>query len=447
MRGGLAASLSLALVLLPGCERTPRADRPSVLLISIDTLRADRCSAYGYERETTPHLQRLAEDGARFAVAYAPTATTAPSHATLFTGLYPLAHGVLKNGVPLAERHRTLAEVARRVGYQTAAVVGSYPLKEHFGFAQGFQRFDDDFSGVGATYRPSRWAGRPVQGAFDRRAEETTRRAIEWLQQERRSETPFLLFVHYFDPHDPYDPPSEHLERLGLDPALEQDRYDAEIAFTDAEIGRLLAGLDALGLGNDTLILVTADHGEGLMDHGYPHHGVQLYEESVRVPWLVRWPGRIAPGGVISEPVALVDLLPTLLGLLRIPASGPMPGRDLSTALLAGHSLDPDHPVWLYRRPYDARTLFGVAVQGERFAVRVGPWKLLAASEEGGAELYDLAADPRERHDQAALRPEKVIELEALVSALRERYGAEREPVEPVSPADLEALRALGYVE
>ena len=447
LRPTLAALLGAACT---SCAVGGEPARPNLLLVVIDTLRADRSSAYGYELDTTPALRGLAGQGVRFEAAYAPSATTGPSHATLFTGLQPYAHGVLKNGLVLGDEHATLAETLTAAGYQTAAVVSSYVLHRKFGFARGFASYQDDFDPQDATLRPESWEGERVE-AFDRRAEHTTERALDWLR-DRDSSRPFFLFVHYFDPHDPYVAPPEWQRRFAAPEGADRAGharalYDAEVAYTDAWIGRLLAGLQELGLEAGTLVVVTADHGEGLFDHGYFYHGVQLYEEAVRVPLLVRWPGGLDGGRVVTEPVALVDLLPTLLELTgsAVPADA-LPGASLADALRGDAPLDPERPVYLQREAFTADRVGEFPVAGEKLGLRVGVWKYLEAPEEGTRELFHLERDPAERRNLADAEPERVAGLARRLAPHREALRRVAEPP-ALEASDRRRLEALGYTE
>ena len=216
---------------------------PNIVLITIDTLRADHCSAYGYAFDTTPRLEQLAREGARVETAYVPMPSTGPAHASLFTSRYPLAHQVLKNGHVLANEYPVLAEVLGGAGYRTAAFVSSFVLDDRFGYGQGFDSYDDDFRGADSSYQDMQlWEGIEVPGEFDRRAHETTDRAISWLRENGRRGG-FFLWVHYMDPHEPYDPPEPWRTKY-VEPAMGRRNlrravalYDAEIAFTDREAG------------------------------------------------------------------------------------------------------------------------------------------------------------------------------------------------------------------
>lgn len=443
----LAGTLSLALV--AGCGRP---DAPNILLITMDTTRADHCSVHGYEVDTTPNLSRFAEQGARFDLAYSPTSTTGPTHASIFTGLYPLTHRVLKNGLPLDTEFTTLAELLRDEQYQTAAVLGSFALSARFGYGQGFEFYDEEFSRETSSYALRQWEGHAVPGGFDRRADETTRNAVRWLRESRSPQRPFFLFVHYFDPHDPYSPPESYRRRSPLlnrpfasQRELVLAHYDAEIAFTDAAIGRLLSELEQLGLSENTVVVLAGDHGEGLMDHDYMHHGAQIYEESVRVPLLMRWPGKISPM-VVAAPVELVDLAPTLFELIGRRAGVAFHGRSLAGALRGGKALDADRPVYLYRRHYAGSRLGSLFAVGHKYGLRAGRWKYIEGPEEGTRELFDLVRDPDEQVNLFNVDTERAEEMARRLDRWRRSYESDA-PVPGIPTEDLEKLESLGYTE
>lgn len=451
VRGGSTLSRILVSAFAAvSCGGGAEVSRPNILLVSLDTTRADHCSAHGYARDTTPNLTRLAEAGLRFEAAYAPSSTTSPSHATMFTGQYPISHRVLSNGLDLAEHHRTLAEALGGAGYQTAAVVSSFVLHSKFGLAQGFEVYDDDLPLEEALPRGeerTQYKGEELNEAFDRRAQFATSRALRWLERERDPARPFFLFVHYMDPHNRIDPPEPYLSLFANGPeGAAINRYDAMIAYTDQELGRLVDGLARLGL-EDTLVVVTGDHGEGLMEHGYMTHGVQIYEESVRVPFVVRWSGRVAPGSRRSEPIELVDLAPTLLELAGVPEQWERSrGRSLADAWTASGELEPEREVFLFRRPYADTVKSGIPVRGVQYGLRAGRWKLIWGPDEGRVELYDLAADPGESEDLSGEEPERVAAMRARIETLLAESDTS-EPVEDSSTEiDREKLRALGYV-
>jgi choline-sulfatase len=429
-----------------GCARAP-AQRPNLLLVTIDTLRADHCSAYGYGLRTTPTLERLAREGARVDEAYAPSATTAPSHASILTSLYPLEHGVVRNGMVLAPERVTLAELLRAAGYQTAGFVSSFVLKKRFGYAQGFDTFQSHFPAGGAKVKTDWWEGLEVTTGFDRRADATTDLVLAWLRQRDRSR-PFFLWVHYFDPHYPYLPPPPYDHEFPQQNS-QIAAYDGEIAFADAQLARLLGGLDADHGAAGTLVAVTADHGEGLMQHGYMHHGLYLYEEAVRVPLLVSWPGHVPPGRRIPGPVELVDVAPTLLRLLGMDVPRAFRGVSLAEGLLGedkGPGFDPRRMVFMQRREYGMHLVDGIRVDGEKFAVRAGRFKYIEAEQEGTRELFDLRADPKEATNLAKQNAREADRLSTAIRAWRTALGPRGRAASDDSPEALEALRALGYV-
>ena len=441
-----------------GSKQSAPERPPNLLVVTLDTVRADHLSVYGYGRDTSPQLAELAREGVRFAHSYSAASTTLPSHVSLFTGDAPITHGVVKNGLHLAADAGTLADRMRAAGAETAAIVSSFVLDRRFGLDQGFDHYEDDFTREGSSYPAETWRGFATGGAFDRRANLTTDRAIQWLDQ-RDPARPFFLWVHYFDPHDPYVPPEPWKSRFAASgnatPSLADaltkrssiDGYDGEIAFTDDEVGRLLAHLDALGLDRDTLVVVTADHGEGLGQHGVMGHAVNIYEEAVQVPLVLRWPGRLPAGRVVDEPVESVDVLPTVLELLGLPHDGAGRGRSLAGALLRGESLDPAHPVFTHRRPYDESAVEGgKRVHGALFGVREGGYKWIEGTSDDTRELYDLASDPHESVNLAAREPDRAASMSKEVAAFRtahEHAAADR----AVAPEDKERLRALGYAD
>jgi arylsulfatase A-like enzyme len=456
--------LALAAALLafgPGCGEPVRdaAARPSpdpaasadplppVVLVTIDTLRADHVSAYGYPRPTTPNLDALAAAGARFEAAYAVSSTTLPSHATLFTSRDPGEHGVLKNGWPLPDDVPTLAEAFRAAGYETAAFVSSFVVERRFGLARGFDHYDDEFGGADHSSPIQSWEGHTLDAPYDRRGAETTARALAWLAA-RDASRPFFLWVHYFDPHSPYDPPEPHRTRfLASEPADARahtvDLYDGDVHYADHELGRLLRTLAP----HAPLTIVTSDHGEGLWDHGVLEHGVFLYEEMVRVPLVVHWPGRIAPGTRIGGLAAHVDVVPTLAGLLGRTLLGEPRGRDLSPQLLGRAEPDPARAVHLQRRHYEPTRKGHLRIAGPKHAIRQGDWKLILSPAELGMELFDLARDPGELHNLAGLHPQRTSRLHAELAAWQARQGTRSAAPAEVAPEVRERLRALGYVD
>lgn len=438
------------------CGCNDGAPRPSVVIITIDTLRADHCSCYGYGHETTPRLDALAAGGVRFANTYAPMPTTGPTHSTIFTSLYPLVHGVLKNGFELDASLTTLAEVFQTEGYATAGLVSSYAVNGKFGYSQGFDFFDDDFSDVtdpSVKKKKETWEGMPFEGThFDRRADMTTDKTIAWLEG-RPADEPFFLWVHYFDPHHPYDPPEKYrgmfppLTDRGAYAGYDTGPYDGEVRFADEEMGRLVDYLDGRFGADSVLLVVASDHGEGLGQHGRLHHGFWVYEEAMRVPLVMRWPGRIPAGRVHENPVELNDVMPTILALLDLPFDGRLLGHDLSDAVV-GSDQPPARPILMQRRFYEDSMLRGKPVKGTKFAIRDGDWKYILAEEEGTEELYNLAADPFELDDVSKAHPDRVKEFRkrlGTITGALEKIAVGRD--QEMTDEDHEAFRQLGYAK
>jgi arylsulfatase A-like enzyme/Tfp pilus assembly protein PilF len=415
-RRRLALLAALAAGCLAGCaDSAPR----SVVLISIDTLRADRLGCYGNPDGLTPNLDRLAAEGVVFTDATAPTPVTLPSHTSLMTGRYPTATGVRNNGTfVVPESEETLAERLKREGWRTGAVVAAYPLVRRYGLDQGFDLYDDRVPGLSPGTE-----GLAVHFP-ERRADEVTDRALAaWNALGAGSR---LLWVHYFDPHAPYDPPGERAE-------TQAGRYDGEVAFADREIGRLLDAV--LADDPDAVIAVVSDHGEGLGDHGEKTHGIFVYQSTLHVPLLVRAPGRLPAGRRVGAPVSLVDVAPTLLALAGLSSGKGVEGIDLTTLLDAE---PPDRVV--YAESHVPRLEYRFS---ELRALRRGGLKLIDAPE---PELYDLAADPGELRplDEPALDQELLADLRGFIEESEALAGdAVSTALDAESAA---ALRSLGYL-
>ena len=421
---GRQASLRVAapaLSVLAGlaCSREaslPAAARPNVLLVTIDTQRADRIGCYGYARAVTPTLDGLAARGARFDTAVAHAPLTAPSHASILTGLTPVRHGVRDNGAyVLPTGLASVAEDFRKAGYRTAAFISGFPLKRRFGFARGFAHYDDLLP-RGKDARRTAYV--------ERTADRTTDAALAWLEQGLQVREPYFLWVHYFDPHAPYEAPPEFMQG-GASP------YDGEVAFVDAQLARLLGRVEASG---PALVLVTGDHGESLGEHGEDTHGIFVYDATLRVPFLLAGPGVRA--GTVSRTVARgIDVAPTLLDLAGLPArKGDSEGRSLRRAA-AGERL-PDEPS--YAESLHSQLQYGWA---PLHAWRTAKHKLIEAPR---PELYDLEADPGETRDRAREGDER---LAALRRQLQRALAATTpDAAQAVDAETKERLAALGYV-
>ena len=406
MRAVLPASTLLALA---ACQAAPPpkapAVPPSVLLVTIDTLRADRVGAYGDRDARTPHLDALAQAGLVFERAYAPAPLTLPSHATIHTGLLPPAHGVRGNGsFALGPEPPTLAEAMRARGLRTAAFVGAFPVARRFGLGRGFDHYDD---------RIEKAAGVHYEFA-ERRAADVVAAARAWLTA---NPGPCFVWVHLFDPHAPYDPPAAF---RGADP------YRGEIASADAALGALLQAW--YGRSGASYVAVTSDHGEAFGEHGEESHSLFVYDATLHVPLVLRGPD--LPARRETAPVGLDDLAATLLA--RVPGDGPaLPGRDLTRSTEARA---------LYAETLAPRLEFGWS---DLRAWRDGRYKLVRAPR---PELYDVEADPGETRDLAASDPGRVAAMTAALGEALERMG-ERTSARAPDPDAAERLRALGYAQ
>jgi len=418
--------LVLFLVIRPGRDRVklPVAGAPSynILLITLDTTRADHLGSYGYKPAKTPNLDRLAQEGIRFARVYCPAPLTLPSHASIMTGLYPVTHGVRNNGHDLPSGIRTLAEILKGQGYSTTAFVSSFSVDSRFGLDRGFDAYDDTFR----SESPFK-----TQNA-ERRAEETFAGFSRWLENNGKNR--FFGWVHYYDPHLPYDPPSPYKEEFDGDP------YDGEIAYMDQYVGAVLERLKEKGILERTIVVIAGDHGEGLGDKVETGHGIFLYEETLRVP-LILYNSAVFPRSqVIESQVRLIDIVPTILEIigLKNEAAG-MTGQSLVPWLRGKSRKDLDSLV----ETFYPRENFGWS---ELVGLVSGRWKYIQSPR---PELYDVKNDPGEREDLSASSAgkagelKKMLEQELLGSSAGNRSAGERPDVRP---EDQERLRSLGYL-
>lgn len=420
--GAAAAVGATALLVGLGC----RGSRPAnLVLISVDTLRPDHLGCYAYRDAETPNIDQLSRDGITFDEAVCTVPLTLPSHTSLLTGLSPVSHGVRDNAnFRLADDFITIAEVLRANGYSTGAVVGAYILDGRFGLNQGFATYDDDLS---RGSQPS------IFGYPERSADKVTQSAAAWLDGAAE---PFFLFVHYYDPHAPYEPPAPYREQF---PGR---GYDGEIAFTDHEIGRLLAHLGEHGVLKQTLVALVSDHGEGLGQHGENTHGILLYDGTLKVPLILRppeksrWHSKALTGKHLSEPVILSDVFPTLLDMLGFKQEGASDGRSL-VPLLDGKPLAPSA---LY---FESLSAYYAYRWSPLRGVRFDKWKYIFGPDE---ELYNLVDDPEEETNLVGENRAKAEELKAaLLEKAREEPGVKSAQT-TVSAQDAQKLRALGYV-
>ena len=390
----------------------------NVLLVTIDTLRADHVGSYGGNRGLTPTIDRLAAEGLRFETTYAHVPLTLPSHAALLTGAYPFINGVRDNGsFRFDGRHPTLASTLKAAGYRTGAFVAAFVLDARFGLNAGFDVYDD------------KYGSRPAGGALsvvERPADRVLDAAVSWIERPADRSRPWFAWAHLYDPHEPYDPPEPFHSRYA------SDLYSGEIAFADARLGAALDRLARQGFLTHTLVVVAADHGESLGDHQERTHGLFAYDATLRVPFVMWAPPAIQPG-VFTAAARLVDLMPTALDLVGLPASVPS-GRSLRPFVGGDPADDPGS----YFEALNANLtrnwapLAGLVSRGFKLIDLPIP------------ELYDLTADPGERTNVYARRQDLAKALERQLDALR--AGATVATPSAVDPDAAQRLRSLGYV-
>lgn len=403
--------LSLTLAALPA----EASIRPSVVIVTLDTTRADHLGCYGGARASTPRIDALARSGMRFEQALSPVPLTLPAHVSLLTGLVPRHHGVRDNaGFRLDPSIHLLTERLGAAGYGTAAFISAAVLDRDGGLARGFATYDDSV----------RVGDRRAFDYQERAASQTVEAVLTRLDALK---PPFFLWVHFYDPHAPYVPPEPFASRF-------KDRpYDGEIAFMDAQLGRMLDALKRKG--TTVYIVVAGDHGESLGEHGEEQHGIFVYQATQHVPLIITGPG-IPPGTTAASNVGLVDVAPTLLDLLKLAPLPNTDGRSLVPLLRGGRPIAPDYEMETYYTSFS----YGWAPLR---ALCAGNYKYIEAPR---PELYELPTDPREIHDIVS---QKAARAEALSQTLAERTRDDVEVV-PVEDAESderrEKLSSLGYV-
>ncbi len=430
--------LALACIgLLASCGDAPvgpPTTQPNLLMITFDTLRADHLGAYGNLDGLTPNFDQLAAESIKFTNAYAVSSTTGPSHATIFSGLYPNEHGVLKNGVMLSDDVVTIAEVLRDNGYSTAAFVSSYIVKSDFGWVQGFDKYDEHYN-----FARRRWGGLTVDAAS------------EWIA-DQPNDKPWCVWVHFMDPHKPYKQPAEYLEpyitsELSCND-LDMASYKGAVAYMDSVLPKLINTISSQEAGAGTLMAITSDHGELFGEHGHYGHGGGLYEDTQRAPLIFKHTS-LKPQQ-IDTIVGLVDYTPTVLDMLNIDAGTEMSGKSLRPMIDGSDATM--RTVFMQRRIFDESSVeqilaeTGANVSGSQWSVIDGDYKLILAPEANEVQLFNLNTDPQEldnvaETDSVQLRKMRVV-LSAILDAQTLRVSATE-----LSDEVLQNLEQLGYAK
>ena len=430
--GGLLGLLLVLAILIPCAAGAQKTAQPAlnVVLITIDTLRADHVGCYGYKQIKTPNIDGLAADGTRFERAFAVVPVTLPSHTTMLTGTYPMLSGMHDFSVnKLSPTQPTMASVLKQAGYATGAVVAAAVLDSRFGLNQGFDFYYDHFDF-------SRLDEKNLED-MERPGNEVADVALEWLAKTwlaKNSPKKFFLWMHLYDPHFPYNPPEPYKHEYADRP------YDGEIAFADAQVGRLVHHLKEKGIYENTVIVLAGDHGEGLGEHGEKTHGFFIYNATMHVPLIIRVPG--SPGGrTVAEPVSLVDLMPTMLGAVGVEVPAQVQGKSLLARVGGGDAEMAERDRSVYGETFLPRLHFNWS---ELRGAENSKYHFIDAPR---PELYDLAKDPGETHNLLGEKKAVAEEMRAKLAGMIRDYSAGKELAEKtgLDPALMERLKALGY--
>ncbi len=455
----------LTLIAMTANSAEPQPAKPNVLLIMVDTLRADHVGCYGYKLPTTPAIDGVAAEGIRVRETVAAASWTMPSLATMFTGVPPAVHQVTGPKSVMSDRLTTLAAELKKAGYQTAGVV-SNPMGSHtFGFARGFDFYDDFtvFLGADLGLFSDGQEGRSVNQTMT--SDAANRVALAWLTQKRAPDRPFFLFLLYFDPHADYVPPREYATRFtdpnyqgsqtGLNVASLRGKplppedvrylmglYDAEVRYTDDRIARVLQELKSKGLYDNTLTVIVSDHGEEFWEHGSCGHGATLYDECVLVPWVMRLPGTLPAGTVFARQVCHQDLMPTILGLTGCAVPAQCTGLDISRALVPGTT----------PASADVPAFMDVQADTRITGARTHSQKVLRYGNANKLELFSLGDDPREKQSLSGTEKARTFsglmeDLSHWEQAVLAPANASAKPVEAkLDAALIRQLKSIGYV-
>lgn len=455
--------LSVFLVILPSLQcQSSKPEQQNVIFITIDTLRADHLGCYGYPRQTSPAIDKFAEKAVLFEDCIAQATSTLPSHASIFTSLYPPAHGVIHNIAGLSKDIPSLVNVFRANGYFTGAIISNLVLESRFGLAQGFETYDEELESHELNREKFR----------ERRADAATDCAIDWLN--RHSRRKFFLWLHYIDPHGAYYPPAEYREMFTNDEWYSEAeqlpigngniaartipeyqalfgirntsyyvaQYDGEIRFTDDQLGRFLRHVDDLGLMSNSIVVITADHGETLTERDICFsHTFRTYDEQARIPLIIRFPDTTPPGR-ISDQVRAIDIMPTLLDKLHIKNPYPVHGQSLMALITQGKK--PDTEFTVISSDHGLQVLDSVI--GSQKSLRTSHWKFTRNSWDGSSELYNLHDDPMEKNNLVSEEPAVRREMEELLEEWGKSINSAPLVTPHISEEKIKQLESLGYM-
>ena len=443
-RGRLLAALACGVGTMALAMAAAAAESPNVLIVSVDTLRADHLSSYGHPRNTTPNIDALIQRGTRFTEARTVEPLTAPALCSMLTSLDPHQHGTSRNGLRMRSGLASLPKALQAHGYRTAAFVGNWTLRDKLsGIGEHFAHYEE-------VLTRARWFGMLRNEAT---ADDLTERALDWTAERRHDgDVPFLLWVHYVEPHAPYRAHPELAAALGMERRgnyTAAERYEMEIAFTDRAIGKLLRGLEKRSPADETLVIFVSDHGESLGEHDYWGHGRNLYEAALRIPMAIVWDGRV-PVGTIDAPALITDIAPSVLSILGYPAPEGFAGHDWKAVLDGAPA--PEHRVTHYQAHKGAVISAHDSELARRsglleVGVIDGDRKEVFRIKKNRRMVFDLGADPFEL---ASATDKKADPTERLLSWMRAVYDGlssfEDMPPEPLDDESIERMRSLGYV-
>ncbi len=461
----------------------PTTDKPNILLITIDTLRADHLGCYGNASIHTPTIDSLATGGIMFQRAISQVPLTLPSHTSILTSTYPPIHGVRDNArYSFGSSIPTLAEVLKGSGYLTSAFISAFVLDSRFGLDVGFDAYDDNIQNQAYFYFFSASPPFALAGCLkllglsppykpERKADKTTRAVIEWIENNRESR--FFMWVHYFDPHGPLNPPVPY-DTLYLEPDADPHKfrdnienlisllgqfdsrelsdeeiegikslYKGEVTFTDHYIGNLMKSIRELGIGDRTMVVLTSDHGQSLSEHHYIGHSMELYQEIMHIPLIMNYPGLFQQGLVVEEPVQSIDIMPTILSSLEIEIPASCRGSNLIRLLGPSTWERDDSNRWAYLETLHARP-----TRNKLIGLSSGDYKYIRALDGDREELYHMETDPKEMDNLASVDTQRSELMRNQLLSLLEEWQNESSSIEiPMDHQTMEAMKALGYIQ